>query len=73
VAEHNRLPCAPVFVIDLRTIFRRNHAHFLFPFLLAMFVIHWNSDLVSLSYLEHPSHIAALITFILCDNVQIDL
>src|SRR5450756_3128536 len=32
VAEHHRLSCAPVLVIDLRTVFRRNRAHCLLPF-----------------------------------------
>src|SRR5450830_674769 len=27
VAEHHRLSCAPVLVIDLRTVFRRDRAH----------------------------------------------
>ena len=27
VAEHDRLSCAPVLVIDLRAVFRRHHAH----------------------------------------------
>ncbi|MDO8635345.1 MAG: tyrosine-type recombinase/integrase [Dehalococcoidia bacterium] len=35
MAEHNRLSCAPVLVIDLRTVFRRNRAHCLPLFLSA--------------------------------------
>ena len=31
VAEHHRLSCAPVLVIDLRTVFRRDRAHCLAP------------------------------------------
>jgi hypothetical protein len=27
VAEHHRLSCTPVLVIDLRTVFRRDRAH----------------------------------------------
>src|SRR5450756_896990 len=31
VAEHHRLPCAPILVVDLRTVFRRDRAHGLSP------------------------------------------
>src|SRR5664280_2446207 len=33
VTEHHRPSCAPVLVIDLRTVFRHNRAHCLSPFL----------------------------------------
>src|SRR5674476_569738 len=45
MAEHHRLSCAPVLVIDLRTIFCCNRAHCLLPYLSGVSMPWFENDL----------------------------
>src|SRR5450759_4520990 len=45
VAEHHRLSCAPVLVIDLRAAFRRNRTHCLPPFFILVSMPRFKNDL----------------------------
>ncbi len=63
--DYHRLSCAPVLVIDLRTVFRRNRAHCLPPFL--------STGVVDLSCPSNESVEIVLLQKITCSTIAVTL